>query len=113
VETTELKEPLRAKKGQTYEEDFEFFDGDDVPVDVSDYTFTLDLREREDSSVVAASAVCTIPQAHVVRVTIAASVMNTLKVRSYKTDIRGAKAGGIVDYLFEGEFIVDHAITQS
>ena len=113
METAELKDAIRCKKGQTYEEDFEFFDDDDVPVDTSDYTCTLALKERKEDTVAAATAVCTKPDANTVRVAIAANVMNTLKVRTYFTDLRGARAGGIVDFLFEGEFIVEHAITTS
>lgn len=113
METTELKEPLRCKKGQTFEEEFEFFDEDDNPVVVTDYTFSLKLKERKDSVEVTASATCTITASNKVKVVVAASLTNGLKVRSYFTDLRGTRAGGIVDFFFEGEFVIDHAITQS
>jgi len=112
MEVGVLDEPIKCKRGQTYDETFYFNDETGSPVDVSAYTATLVLRENPLAPV-AATAVCTLVGTNGFRVVISSAATAALKVRTYKTDLRMAAAGPVVDFGFEGDFIVEAPITQS
>ena len=113
MEVGQLDEPIRCKWGQTYDETFYFNDQNGNPVDVSAYTATLVLRENPLAPV-AATAVCTLVGTNGFRVVISSTSMSSpsLKIRTYKTDLKMTAAGPLVDYGFEGDFIVEAPITQ-
>ncbi|MEP7235240.1 MAG: hypothetical protein ABI778_08090 [Ignavibacteriota bacterium] len=112
MQTATLPEPLKAKRGEQYDEVFAFYDEDDNPVDVSAWIPSLELRERKDSSAAAATATCTVQNTNEVRVVISSAATNLLKAREYETDLR-CEISGEVQYPFEGKFVIEEAITRA
>jgi hypothetical protein len=111
MQTGILDEPLRCKLGQTFDETFYFTDEAGSPVDVSGYAFSLMLRENKNADV-AATADCSFVSPNGCRIVIAASITASLKIRAYKTDLKMVN-GSVVDFGFEGDFIIEEAITRS
>lgn len=101
-----------AEQGATFNLNFRV-ETDDVPWNLSDYTFGMQVRRSSSSSTTLLNITsATMTALGHVSVTVSAATMNTIPAGRWIYDIELTSSGGEVTRILQGRFIVSSQVTR-